>query len=282
MVKKIFKIIAIVLVALLIIALIAINVLFARYDEMKTVEKISAAGIQFEQAFVNYNGHKVNAWCFGDKDNEKALMIHGSPGHWVDWVELYTDTNLLRDFCLIAYDRPGYGGTTVPANGSLKVQAGVAAAVMEHFCGTDTCYSVAGHSYGGGVVEEVLIDHSEHVNAGIYVAGTLSPKDQPRKWYNYVAGFRPVQWVLPKAFVSSNIEMMILADELQKNKGLQETITTPIILIQGTADMLVPYKTVDYYRSIKPTGVNYVIVEGMNHFIPWTDPEIVIEAIRGK
>jgi pimeloyl-ACP methyl ester carboxylesterase len=76
--------------------------------------------------------------------------------------------------------------------------------------------------------------------------------------------------------------MMDLATELRKNEGLQESITTPITLIQGTADVLVPYETVDYYRSVKSTGVEYMIVEGMNHFIPWTDPELVVEAIRGS
>jgi len=279
--KKVFKVTAIVILALLVLLLIAINVIFARYDEMKTVEKIKQAGIPTKHALIEYgDGYVINAWCIGNPENRKALLIHGSPGHWVDWVQLYTNKGLIEEYCLVTFDRPGYGGTTVPADGSLELQADIAAKVMEYFCGEDACYSVVGHSYGGGVVEEVLIDHPSHAIAGIYVAGTLSPEHQPRRWYNYLAAWRPVQWVIPGAFVASNIEMMILADELRKNKGLQSTITQPITLIQGTTDVLVPYETVEYYKKIKPDGVEYVIVEGLNHFIPWTDPYLVVDALR--
>jgi pimeloyl-ACP methyl ester carboxylesterase len=280
-VKKILSIAGIVLAILLVLMLITVNVLFLRYDEMKTVEKIALAGNQTQNALIDYgDGYVINAWCIGNPENRKALLIHGSPGHWVDWVELYTNKGLIEDYCLVTFDRPGYGGTTVPPDGSLEVQADIAARVMEYFCGEDACYSVVGHSYGGSVVEEVLINHPTRAIAGIYVAGTLSPEHQPRRWYNHVAAWRPVQWVIPEAFVASNIEMMILADELRKNEGLQANITQPITLIQGTSDLLVPYETVEYYKNIKPDGVEYVIVEGLNHFIPWTDPYLVIDALR--
>ena len=181
---------------------------------------------------------------------------------------------------MIAYDRPGYGETTMPAASSLAVQADVAARVMRHFCDEQECYVVSGHSYGGGVVEQLLLDQPARARKGVYVAGTLSPEHQPRRrWYNYIAAFKPVQWVLPHEFNASNTEMFPLHNELEKNRGRQAQIYQPLVLIQGTKDVLVPFQTVDYYKSVKPDGVRYMIIEGMNHFVPWTNPEVIVDAI---
>ena len=51
------------------------------------------------------------------------------------------------------------------------------------------------------------------------------------------------------------------------------------MLIQGTKDVLVPYATVDYYKSKKTDGVKYMIIDGMNHFVPWSDPDLIVEAL---
>ena len=277
--RKVLKVIAIIVSILVIIVLVAINILMSRYDERKTLSEIESRSIPYRHAFVNYNGYKINAYCIGDPVLPKALFIHGSPGHWVDWKSQYIDPELLENYCMIAYDRPGYGETTMPASPSLELQADVAARVMKYFCDERECFVVSGHSYGGGVVEKLLIDHPARANKGIYVAGTLSPEHQGKRWYNYLAAFKPVQWIIPYEFTSSNIEMMPLRTELEKNRGMQPRITQPLVLIQGTKDVLVPFKTVDYYRSVKPEGVEYMIVEGMNHFVPWTNPELISRAI---
>lgn len=243
------------------------------------IDKMIEAGVPFDQEFVPYGEYSINTFKIGDPSLPKVLFVHGSPGHWFDFVNIYTNTDLLDNYCMIAYDRPGYGMTTMPPAKEMSMQADVAAAVMEYFCDDDECYQVAGHSYGGGVTEQLLLDHAYHTNKGIYVAGTLSPDHQPRKWYNYLASMWMVRAMIPKDMRSSNHEMMTLSAELEKNRGQQSRITQPIVLIQGTKDVLVPYATVDYYKSVKPSGVNYVIVEGMNHFIPWTNPELIVDAI---
>ena len=276
------RILGIVIVLLIILLVIAGNVLMNRYDEMKTVSRLQEAGVQHEQRFVNLGEFEINTWCIGDPSNAKAMLIHGSPGHWVDWVNTYLDSEILDTLCLITYDRPGYGNTTIPAAAGLTEQGDVAAKVMEEYCREDECYIVAGHSYGGGVVQQVLIEHPDRVSKGIYVAGTLAPQMQERKWYNYLASVWAFKWMVPKEMRSSNHEMMSLAHELTEQEGKHSLITDPITLIQGTEDVLVPFETVDYYKVVKPSGVKYVIVEGMNHFIPWTNPELIKNALIGE
>jgi pimeloyl-ACP methyl ester carboxylesterase len=281
-IRKGLRILGIIVIVLIVLALIAGNYFMSTYDEMDTVARIDEAGIDFEQRFVPYDDAVINTYRIGKPSNPKALLIHGSPGHWVDWGSSYLDKEILDSLCLIAYDRPGYGNTTLPAASELSIQGDVAAAVMQEYCDAEECYSVAGHSYGGGVVQQVLIDHQGQANKGIYVAGTLAPDMQQKKWYNYLASLWVFKWAIPKEMRSSNHEMMTLSEELAGQEGKLHLIKDPIILIQGTEDVLVPYETVDYYKRMKSTGVEYVIVEGMNHFIPWTNPELIKEALIGR
>ena len=276
---RILRIIGIVFLALVVLALIAGNVLMNQYDEGGTLAQLDEAQVPYLQKYVPFGEHQINSYRVGDPSKPKVLLIHGSPGHWVDWVNTYTDPQILEQFCLIGYDRAGFGETSMPASSTLEEQGDVAAAVMEAYCSTPNCFVVAGHSYGGGVVQQVLLDHGDQASLGIYVAGTLAPEMQQRKWYNYLASIPVFRWLIPKEMRSSNHEMMSLSSELEKQEGRHRDITDPIILIQGTEDVLVPYETVQYYKSMKPSGVEYVIVEGMNHFVPWTNPELIKNAI---
>jgi pimeloyl-ACP methyl ester carboxylesterase len=53
-----------------------------------------------------------------------------------------------------------------------------------------------------------------------------------------------------------------------------------VIVIQGTKDELVPYENVDFAKKmIVNAPVEFVIRDGMNHFVPWSNPELIREAV---
>jgi len=277
--RSILKITGIVLICLIIVVVIIANVMLNGIDETKAIAKLQNAGVSYEQHYVDHDGYRINTYRIGDSGLPKALLIHGSPGHWSDWINVLIDNKLLSEMCLIVMDRPGYGKTDMPPSRELSEQASVATSVMSYYCDDFECYTVAGHSYGGGVVEQILLDHPNTTAKGVYVAGTLSPEHQPRKWYNYLASMALIKWMVPDIMQSSNLEMMHLQEDLSKNKSRIGAIQQPIVFIQGTEDVLVPYETVDYYKTLKSDGITYVIVEGMNHFIPWTNPELIVDAL---
>ena len=76
--------------------------------------------------------------------------------------------------------------------------------------------------------------------------------------------------------------MLGLPESLELNEAAVSSIQIPIIYIQGKKDVLVAHETVDYFKKLKPTGVKYVIIEDMNHFTPWSDPNLITDAILGK
>ena len=61
---------------------------------------------------------------------------------------------------------------------------------------------------------------------------------------------------------------------------LWSSITCPVIVIQGGKDSLVPAKNADFAKRVLVNApVELVLKEDMNHFVPWSDPELIRDAI---
>ena len=59
-----------------------------------------------------------------------------------------------------------------------------------------------------------------------------------------------------------------------------KNITCPVIVIQGKVDELVPYENVNFARKMLVNApVEFVIKDDMNHFVPWSDPQLITDAI---
>jgi len=251
-------------------------------SEKKVLEELGEKNIFPKENIIPYNDSlQIRAMTVGDRAKPALLLIHGSPGDWSAWVNIFLNDSVRANYYLIAIDRAGYGETTVPALIDLNDQADVVWQAITYL-GIDNDITIIGHSYGGAVVEQLLIDHDSAFELAVLVAPTLSPELMQPRWYNKVARWRWVNYIISKDLKASNIEMLGLPASLRLNEGSVSSITTPIVYIQGKKDILVDHETVDYFRKLKPDGVAYIIIEKMNHFTPWSDPHLITDAILGK
>jgi len=61
---------------------------------------------------------------------------------------------------------------------------------------------------------------------------------------------------------------------------LWANIKATTIVIQGKKDMLVDPRNADFAKKmIVNAPVELVAVEDMNHFVPWSNPELITQAI---
>ena len=61
---------------------------------------------------------------------------------------------------------------------------------------------------------------------------------------------------------------------------LWKNITCPVIVIQGKKDVLVSPENADFARKMLVNApVEFVLVDDMNHFVPWSNPELIHDAI---
>ncbi len=248
----------------------------------KILKRLNEKKIYPSGRLIDYHDSlKIYVTIVGDSSKPALLLIHGSPGDWSAWENIITNDSVRSSFYILAVDRPGFGYTTVPALANLQEQADVVWQLLRQL-NISSNITLAGHSYGGAVVEQLIIEHPESFRLAVMVAPTLSPEIMQPRWYNQVAKWPLVNKLISKAMRASNVEMLGLPESLSLNETAVGAIKTPIVYIQGNEDVLVAPETVNYFKGLKPAGVKYVIIEDMNHFTPWSDPHLINDAILGK
>lgn len=260
-----------------------VSVLFqlfrAEFDDQKIMNEFHTQNIFPISEMIPYGDDQIHSNYIGDLSKPKVLLIHGSPGYWFDFKNIFADKTLQEDYCIISYDRPGYGKTTVPAKKRLHNQAKVVATVLNYYGKAGEKFKVLGHSYGGAILEQTILDYQAQISHAIYVAPCLSPEFQKAKWYNLIISGGLANKILPNELINSNKEMMALEEDLGINEGRLHEINIPTSYIQGKKDILVPYQTQAYYLKFHK-NVDYQLLDELNHFIPWSNPELIIQAIK--
>ena len=105
-------------------------------------------------------------------------------------------------------------------------------------------------------------------------------KTERLRWYNTLGTiFEPF---LRRPLRNSNRELKYQRRELEELAPLLEQVTCPVIIVHGTDDHLVPYANAEYLRGslTGAASVELVALEGVDHFLIWTEEEIVRDTIR--
>ena len=127
----------------------------------------------------------------------------------------------------------------------------------------------------------MAIDYPELVDGLVIVAGSIDPELEPNEtWFRAPLATPFLKWILPRSMRASNDEIYKLKPELQEMLPLWKNITTPTIVIQGKKDSLVPAGNADFARKMMVNApLKIVLVDGMDHFVPWSNPELIRNAI---
>jgi len=265
-----------------IIAILLIVVLLQFVDFSASQEEIDLyfSKIEYEPEFksIEVDGREIFYMTVGDTTKPAVLFVHGSPGSWSDYRIVFTDQELIKKFRFISLDRPGFGksGVGVPER-SLSKQAN---AIIEILKSEQTSAILSGHSYGGPVVVRAAIDNPNLVDGIIIVAGSVDPELEKTKWYQLPVHYKILSWILPKNIYATNEEIIALKDELNDLSSEWDKITQPVSIIQGGKDILVPAENADYaQKMLINTTPKMVLIPEMNHFIPWSNPELIVMEI---
>jgi pimeloyl-ACP methyl ester carboxylesterase len=225
-------------------------------------------------------GQKINYVAVGDSTRPTVVFVHGSPGSLSAFIDFLSDTILLNKAQLIAVDRPGFGDSNFGVGErSLQKQARVLQLALQRA----TKYPViwVGHSLGGPVIARLAMDYPQQVQGLVFVAASLDPNLEPNEaWFRGPLATPFLRWILPRSLRASNEELYQLKPELQAMQPLWSTVRVPSIVIQGGEDVLVPPANADFARKMLANApVSMVLPPDVNHFIPWTHPELICNAV---
>ncbi len=222
--------------------------------------------------------HYVKA---GNGSKPLVLFIHGSPGSLSAFIHFLADSTLSDKALLISTDRPGFGYSNFGfGEASLQKQGALLKPILEEYKNNKPIILV-GHSLAGPLIARMAVDYPELVDGLIIVAGSIDPDLEPNEtWFRAPLATPFLSWILPRSLRASNEEIYHLKPELEKLLPLWKEIRCPVTVIQGKQDSLVPVENADFARKMLVNApVEFVLKEGMEHFVPWSNPELIRHAI---
>lgn len=222
--------------------------------------------------------HYISA---GKQDGALVIFVHGSPGSLSAFIDFVADTVLQQDALLISCDRPGFGYSNFGmAERSLRQQARALKPILEKHKHNRPLILV-GHSLGGPVIARMAIDYPELIDGLIIVAGSIDPDLEPNEtWFRAPLATPFFSWILPRSFRASNEEIYHLKTELTELMPEWKKIQCPVTIIQGDKDFLVPKENAVFGKKMMVnTKVKLITDAEMGHFVPWTHPYLIREAI---
>jgi pimeloyl-ACP methyl ester carboxylesterase len=222
--------------------------------------------------------HYVKA---GNESGPLALFIHGSPGSLDAFIHFLADTTLTRQALVISTDRPGFGYSNFGnAEPSLEKQGLALKPILEKYKNNRPIILI-GHSLGGPLIVKMAIDYPDLVDGLVIVAGSVDPDLEPNEaWFRAPLATPFLSWILPRSFRASNEEIYQLKPELQKMLPYWKNVTCPVIIIQGKKDSLVPAGNAEFAKKMLVNAkVNIYSVQDMDHFVPWSNPELIHDAV---
>ncbi|MFC1235693.1 alpha/beta fold hydrolase [Vibrio sp. F74] len=206
----------------------------------------------------------------------RIIFIHGSPGEKEAYDDYLHHSRLQEKAELIAIDRLGYGDSGKQVETSLLTQAQAITPFLSH----DKQNILIGHSLGSPIALQLALIESNKIAGMVLVASAFDPELEHPKWYNHAANTLLAQWLLPRDMNNSNLEMMVLSEQLT-NLSQQDwsDLTMPIRVLHGEDDDLAdPDNSKFAYEKLKQNKATLRYVKGEGHLILWQNvPEVVSE-----
>jgi len=217
----------------------------------------------------------------GTNQGPLVLMIHGTPDRWMNSEVFLNNEQLTSRALVVSMDRLGWGGSQSGGDvvTDLRQQARAAAAVLKHF-GDRRPATLVGHSLGGTIVVQAVLDHPALIDGALIVSASLDPAVEKTTWYQAIGRWKIVRWALSQKLIAADQEIEALPDQLRVMSAGWPAVSTPLIVLQGEKDKLVPIAHAEYPSSLAPTALlDTIRLPKQGHFVPWEQPQVMVDAI---
>ena len=252
-----------------------------RMSPKKIAAYFQDKNIPVEQTSYNSSSREIHYAQTGDNEKPLILFVHGSPGSLSAFIHFLADTTLLKEHLLITIDRPGFGYSNFGiGEPSINRQAEILMPIVEKYS-VNKPVLLVGHSLAAPVIAQMAINHPDLIDGLIMVAGSIDPDLEPNEaWFRIPLSTPFLNWLLPRSLRASNEELYNFKSELTNMLPLWKKITVPVVVIQGKKDVLVDPRNADFAkRMIISAPVEIIYRDDMNHFVPWSNPELINEGI---
>lgn len=277
--KKWVKRIAIggIILILLLLLVVNLGIYALRFTDEDAIEYFDSRGFEGSIEHVEINGRSVKIVSEAPQESDSTLLVfvHGAPGTWDAFKEYVTDEDLKDRARIIAYDRPGYGGSGINAMPEIEVQAHILNKIISTYGLKKNI--LVGHSYGGPIAGYVGLDNGTNIDNVIMLAPLLDPVSEPLPWYSYFSYWKLTSWLLPSELVVAGSEKFAHARELEKMEDKWQNAKTNFVHVHGLEDGLAPgQENIDFAkRNIPEQHLETIVYPDKGHLIIWTDYDLI-------
>jgi len=248
-----------------------------------------------------------------------VVMLHGRDGTLQEFtLSIFDDLSGYYD--VITLDRPGYGYSTCsdPEKLSTKAQAKIINEALNTLEIEEPI--LIGHSYGGAVMLQYLLDYPGQVLGAISLAGVAYVEEPPDKSFYalpeypvigpllthtivlpagtflapniYSQAFYPAEapeeyvevisslYLRPGQFTATAYELSAMYDSVNAISPDYEQINVPVTIIFGDSDKMLDHEEDGERLYHALPGARYILIENGGHKIHHTHPNIIIEALH--
>lgn len=247
-----------------------------RISDSKARAAFDAKGLFVSLQYADVDGIKLHYAKSGSDTLPTLFFIHGSPGSWDAFKVYMMDTSLLAHFRIISIDRPGFGYSDFGSAYRLAPQAVMINKIIQREANQKPVHLI-GHSIGGPVIIKLAQDYPNEFASLTILAGSISPKEEPKEYWRYLFMYTPFRLLMPGAFKPSNDEIMYFKKDLYGIDTGYAAIHIPVTFIHGDADKFVPVKNVEYGKQklVNNKNLKIIIIPGASHFIPWEHYDVI-------
>lgn len=210
----------------------------------------------------------------GRPGGQRVVFLHGSPGLGEEWDRFLVDVPAGRYY--LAPDRPGFGASDAAPAPELAAQAEAVLPLLGPEGAPPAV--LVGYSFGGPVALRLAADHPDRVAGLVLIGSAADPVMEEIDPLQEIAALDFFAQLLPAELASSNAELIALGPELEALAPALPRLDLPVVIVQGDSDNLVPADNAAYLRGLMPQA-RTVMIEGADHFLPWTHPDILKDAL---
>ena len=247
-----------------------------RMSAEKTASFFKKANVPFIDKIINFKNYNIHYIESGEKSKRTLIFVHGSPGSWDAYKMYLTDSLLLKEFRIIAVDRPGFGYSNFGFAQNLNIQTNRIVAFIDSL-DIKKPITIIGHSLGGPLVLSMAAARPQQFEHVVVLSGAVDPNlENPEIWRPILMA-KPIRYLIPGALRPSNDELWWLKNDLINLKPSLSKIQSTVTVIHGSKDRLVPYANVKFMQ-LNLTGTKkteILTLKNADHFIPWTHFEII-------
>ena len=248
-------------------------------SEKKLEKKFEGKTLKPEQLQIVVGERRMHYAYLESGHESLVVFIHGSPGSWNAFIDFFQVDSLLESVDMLSVDRPGFGNSDSGwPEPKLAAQSRLIHEIIKRHPHEKVI--LVGHSLGGPVIARMAMDFPDSYDGLLFVAPSIDPEMEKKEWYRSWIKTKFGGWLTPKDFWVSNEEIVPLKQELTDMLPLWDRIKAKSIVIQGKKDMLVPWQNAEFAKKMLPEALIEVrYLEKVNHFIPWSNPETITQAI---